>query len=338
MNRVFQFTSAAALAAVLSLASGHDARAAEPPSLLSLFNRIPELPASAEQAAQWVDKGGAIVHPGLLALRADLAAHQRAVEQVQAANAQQHQAQGAVVAENMAQGMADVGIDMARMQRDPAYAQAVQERMKKMSPQELMAMSQKMNQPLNQDPRYRNAARDMVDDSPAARAAAEAGEAYVQGQGTRMAAHLALWREADEAVQRVMKKPLAAPGPKPAMEWENIGCDRGCQAQWGAYAAKVLPLMIARDTEALRIRRAALQRDRAAVAEGLKAADRHLVATRYGAASNSQVNRMHIVNYDGAAVAELSQLLDRITDSVKSAAGVVHCGKQIVLAPHAVCH
>lgn len=337
MNRVLKLTSTAALAAVLSLTGLQAARAAEPPGIASLFSRIPDLPTTAEQAAQWVDKDGRLVHPGLLALRADIAAHQEAVKQVQAAASQQHQAQGTVVAENMAKGMADVGIDMARMQRDPAYAQAVQERMKKMSPQELIAMSQKMNQPLNQDPRYRNAARDMVEDGPAARAAAEAGEAYVQGQGTRMAAHLALWQEADDAVARVMKKPLTVAALKPRMEWENIGCDPGCRAQWDAYASQMLPLMIARDTEALRIRRAALQRDRAAVAEGLKTADRHLAAARYGAASNSQVNQMHIVNYDGAAVAELSQLLDRITDSVKTAATVVHCGKQIVLAPHAVC-
>jgi len=46
---------------------------------------------------------------------------------------------------------------------------------------------------------------------------------------------------------------------------------------------------------------------------------------------------MKIVGYDGAAIGEITQLIDRITDSVKSAAVVVQCGKQIVLAPRAVC-
>ncbi len=333
---------AAALAALLSLFAT-DAPAVEPPpSVAALFSRVPELPATADEAASWVDKSGRIVHPGLLALRADIAAHQRAIGLIQQAAAERHQTQSAIVVENLGKGMADVGIDMARMQRDPAYAQQVQERMRKMSPQELMAMSQKMNQPLNQemrqDKRHQNQAQAMVEDTALNRAAAEAGEAYAGLQMKRLDAHTARWREADEAVARVMKKPLAAPGPKPTPEWEHIGCDAACRAQWDAYASKMLPLMVARDTEGLRIRRAALQRQRAAVADGIKVADKHLVATQYGAASISQANQGNIVRYDGAAIAEISYLLDRITDSVKSAAVVVHCGKQIVLAPQAVCH
>ncbi|MBT9525878.1 MAG: hypothetical protein IV105_11520 [Rhizobacter sp.] len=328
---------AAALAALLSLFVTDTPAVESPPSVAALFSRVPELPATAEEAATWVDKSGRLVHPGVLALRADIEAHQRAIGLIQQAAAERHQAQSAVVVENLGKGMADVGIDMARMQRDPAYAQQVQERMRKMSPQELMAMSQKMNQPLNQDKRHQNQAQAMVEDSATNRAAAEAGEAYASAQMKRFDAQNVLWREADEAVARVMKKPLAVPGPKPTPEWENIGCDAGCRAQWDAYASKLLPLMVARDTEALRIRRAALQRQRAAVADGIKAADKHLVATQYGAASTSQVNQGNIVRYDGAAIAEISYLLDRITDSVKSAAVVVHCGKQIVLAPGAVC-
>jgi hypothetical protein len=41
---------------------------------------------------------------------------------------------------------------MARMQSDPAYAQSVQVRMKSMSPDQLMAMSKAMSQPMNQNP------------------------------------------------------------------------------------------------------------------------------------------------------------------------------------------
>lgn len=337
--RTFKLFTAALLAAGLGLAAAPGGARAEapPPSIGALWQRIPELPASAEEAARWVDKRGALVHPGLLALRADIAAHQRAIEQIQLAAAQRSQQQGAVMAQDLQQGMADIGIDAERMQRDPAYAQQVQARMRSMSPQELMAMSQKMNRPMNRDPRLRNQARDMVEDTPAARAAAEAGQAYAQGQTARMADHHARWQEAEAAVARLMQQPLALPAGKPAIEWESIGCDAACRAQWDAYATRVLPLMLARDGEALKIRRATLQRHRAAVAEGLKTADRHLLATRYGALSTSDVNQSRIVAYDGAALAEISFVLERITESVRHAAVVAHCGKQVIWAPRAVC-
>ena len=121
------------------------------------------------------------------------------------------------------------------------------------------------------------------------------------------------------------------------MDWENIGCEAPCRAQWEAYASQALPLMIERDSAILQARRAAVQRQRAAVAEGIKIADGHLLATRYGAASQSQVNQMKIATYDGVAIGELTGLIDRITDSVRSAAAVANCGKQAVLVPRAVC-
>jgi len=328
----------AALAALFALSTATGARAAESPSsVAALLARVPDLPATAEEAARWVDKNGVLVHPGLLALRKDIEAHQQAIGQIQKSAAVRQQAQSAIATEDLGKGMADVGIDMARMQSDPAYAKEVQDRMRKMSPQELMVMSQKMSQPLNQGKRYQNAAKAMVDDAPAVIAAAEAGEAYSGAQVTRLNTHLAAWQEADEAVSRVLKKPLAGSLAKPAMEWENIGCDAGCQAQWDAYAAKMLPLMIARDTEILRIRRAALQRQRVAVTEEIKTADKHLAASQFGALSQSQVNQMKIVAYDGAAIGEISHLIDHIGDSVKSAAATTQCGKQIILAPRAMC-
>jgi hypothetical protein len=340
MSRPLRLVSVAALAATFAaaFAVSDDARAADaPPSIAALFARVPDLPASAEEAATWVDKSGRLVHTGLLALQADIAAHQRAMERIQLDTARAHQAQGAVVAENMGRGLAGAGIDMARLQRDPAYAQEVQARMRQMSPQELMALSQQMNAPLNADPRFQNQAQAMVDDAPAVRAAAEAGRAYTEGQAARLQAQHALWREADAAALRLRQKPVRPGLARPKIEWEHIGCDAGCRAQWDAYAAQALPLMIARDTEALRVHRATLQRHRAGVAEGLQAADRQLVAAQYGAASRSQAHRAAIAAYDGAALAEIGFLVERITESVKRAAITVHCGPQIVLAPGAVC-
>ena len=65
--------------------------------------------------------------------------------------------------------------------------------------------------------------------------------------------------------------------------------------------------------------------------------DRHLAAARYGVASRSQAHRASIAGYDAAALGEIGFLVDRITESVRAAAVVTHCGRQIVLAPGAVC-
>ncbi len=338
MNRCLTLAAAAAVALTAALGAFSSARADEAPSsVLALFNRIPELPPTAQEAARWIDKHGKLVHPGLIALKADIKAHQQAMDRVSAVAGARGQAQSALGVEDLGKGMADVGIDMARLQRDPAYAQQVQERLRKLSPAEAMALSQRMSQPLNQDKRHQNAAQAMVEDSSAVKAAADAGQAYSQAQLARIKAHEAIWREAEEAAERARRKPLSIAAAKPAMEWENIGCEAPCRAQWDAYASKALPLMIERDTEILQVRRGAVQRQRAALAEGIKVADGHLIATRYGAASRSQVHQMNIAGYDGAAVGELTALIDRITDSVRSAAAVVHCGKQAVLVPGAVC-
>lgn len=333
MNRLVTLLLAAAS---LSLATPA-AQAGPPASVLSLLNALPELPAGAEQATAWVDRRGTPVHAGLLQLQSALEAHRSFVARIAAANGAQHHQQGAVMAEALGQGMANEGIDMQRMQRDPAYAQAVQDRIRRMTPAEQMAFAQRMNQPLNNDPRFVNQAQAIVQDAPAMRAAAEAGGLYARQQPQRFSQHAAIWAAAEKEIERVRAGKLVAGVPKPAMEWDNIGCDKSCQGQWEAYAAKMLPLMIARETQILNIRRAALQRQRAAVLADLQTADQHLQATAYGAASRSSANQSLIVAYDGAAIAEIQVLWDRTLEAARAAAVVPHCGRQVVLVPLAVC-
>lgn len=316
---------------------GSCAWAQAPGSVQALLDALPELPATAEQAATWVDKDGRVVHPALLQLQAALASHRQAMDRIAAAQGRTHADQGQVMAQNLNQGLQDVGIDMQRMQADPAYAQQVQDRIRRMTPAEQMAMAQRMAQPLNNDPRFVNQAAAMAQDSAAARAAAELGQAYAQQQPQRFQQHAALWTETENAVQRLRARKLTVNLPKPALEWDNPGCDARCQGQWEAYAAKMLPLMIARETEILKLRRAAVQRQRAAVAPDVAAAEQHLQATEFGLASRSQVNQGFITGYDGAVVAEIQGLLDRTVDAVKSAAVLPHCGTQAVLVPMAVC-
>ncbi len=243
--RAFVLTSVALIPALLCAA------AAERKSVLELYQAIPPLPSTAAEAARWVDKGGKVIHPPLLALRADIAAHKRSIEPIAMAGAQQAQQQGQIVAENMQKGMANVGIDMARMQRDPAYAAQVQEQMKKMSPAEVMAMAQKMNQPLQQDSRVKNEAAAMVQDPQAAQAAAQAGGAFSAGQQQRLEAHMARWNTSEQAVKAINAKPLNPGVAKPTQIYDDPACNPACNAAWNAYADRMLPLLVAprhRDT------------------------------------------------------------------------------------------
>jgi hypothetical protein len=323
------------VAATAALSAGAQAQA--PDSVAALLKALPELPTSAEQAATWVDKSGRIVHPALLQLQTAIATHQQAIQRIAAAQGRTNVDQGQLVTNNLLKGMQDVGIDVQRMQSDPAYAQQVQDRMRRMTPAEQMAMAQRMSQPMNQDLRVVNQAAAMEKDKPAARAAAEAGMVYAQQQPQRFERHGAWWTETENAVQRVRARKLTVDTPKPGMEWDNPACDKRCQAQWDAYAAKMLPVMMARESEILALRRAAVQRQRAAVAPDIATAERHLQATEFSLASTSQVNQGYIVGYDSAAIAEIQGLLDRTVEAVQSAAVLPHCGKQAVLVPLAVC-
>jgi hypothetical protein len=325
---------------VLTAFAGASQAATPPSSVLSLYERIPDPPATAQEAAaQWIDKSGTLIHPGLSALKADLEAHEKALEELAKPAAAQAVKQGEYQMESLGKGMADVGIDMARMQSDPAYRAQVQARMQKMSPAELMAMSQQMNKPMQQDKRIVNQAKAMNDDPAAVREAAEAGYAYSSRQVERIQAFQARWKQMEDVeVKKITSTPLPKVGQqKPTMEYDNIGCDRSCQAQWDAYAAKVLPLMIARDNEILKLRRAALLRERASIAADIKTADRHLIATRYGAASQSEANQSRIRSYDAAALGGIMQIVYQLEEAARSAAVVTHCGDQVVKVPGAVC-
>lgn len=328
---------AAAMFAGLLSGSAHGAGTGAVPALSGLLERVPQPPATLAEASRWLDAQGNLSHPPLVAVNVDIESRRQAMQQFRASLADSQRDQGARTVADLGQGMAAAGIDMARMQRDPAYAQQVQTRLAPMSPQALMAMSQTLARPMNQDPRRRNAAADIAAEAPAVQAAADAGQAYGQETPVRMASRDALRREIEAEVTRVRARPLTPRLAKPAMAWESIGCNPGCRAQWDAYAAEVFPLMAARETDVLRVRRTGLERWRAAVAADIRRGETHLRAARFGAASGSEVNQNHIVGYDEALVGELVQLIDRIADAVREAAHVERCGVKPILAPHAVC-
>jgi hypothetical protein len=322
--------------AVVAACASHAAPAT---GLADLLSRIPEPPTTAEEAARWVDKSGALKHPGLITLKAEVEAHRRATQAILQAAVPAQQSQAAMQQADIAKGMAQVGIDMQRMQSDPAYAQSVQARMKSMTPEQLMAMSRAMAQPMNQNPNLRNAAKDMADDAPAIKVAAEAGFEYSNQQVARIQAHHARWQATEADVKRqVFGTPPKVDVAKPRIEFDNPGCDKACEAGWDAYAAKMVPLMIARDTEALKLRRDALHKERQALAPTIAQADKAIRAAQYGEKALSHAHTQRIVGYDEGLVGEIGLLISKTEEIARSASRSVHCGKQAVQVPGAVCH
>lgn len=152
------------------------ADAAEPTSLLDLFNRVPDVPANAQEAMKWFDKGGKLIHPGMLALKADIDSNR------QAGRITAQSAGNASSIAPMMQGMENAGIDVARMQRDPAYQKEIQQRIQQMSSQEQMALMNKMMQPHMQA--STQDVKAMAQESPAVQTAAEAARMFPQRQSS----------------------------------------------------------------------------------------------------------------------------------------------------------
>ncbi|MCE4556248.1 hypothetical protein [Pelomonas cellulosilytica] len=316
------------------------AAAAQPDTTLQqLLDSLPDPPATPQEAARWLDAQERPVHTGLAAHRRAVEVHKAAMGRLASADAAAGRTQAGVQTEALAVGLNDVGIDLQRMQSDSAYAAQMQQRLQRMTPAEQLALAQRMNASLQQDRRIDNAALAMDRDTPAAKAAFEAGQQFAQANAMaeRRAREARLWRDTEAAVAQVYARKLEPGLPRPAMAFDNIGCQAACQAQWQAYAARVLPLMVERETEILKLRAAALRQQRAWVAATIKPIDAHLSATAFGDKSTSRVHREQILAYDLSAVGEVEAVSDRLLDAVRHAAVVVRCDKQAVLVPGAVC-
>jgi hypothetical protein len=125
--------------------------------------------------------------------------------------------------------------------------------------------------------------------------------------------------------------------PKPRIEFDNPGCDKACETGWQAYAAKMLPLMVARDTQALKVRRDALQRELQALAATIAHADKTLKAAAYGERALSNTHMQQIVGYDQGLLGEIEMLVTKTEEIARTASRTLHCGSQAVTVPMAVC-
>jgi hypothetical protein len=302
------------------------ALAAEPPqSLLQMFNRIPKTPTTTQEAEKMVNANRQV--PAIVSLKADLDAHETAVQSiVAAADAKIRARMGGASPEQAAQGAAKAaavaGIDMARMQTDKAYANEVQARMKAMSPQELMAMSAAMTQGMG----MRGSVA--VYDPPAVKAAAEAGQALMlpEQQAARMAAYQRRWSEVDRKVAAVNAK-YAARYPKMQLSCDGEGGGRPeCVAEQARYVAAMRPLRIAHDSQVLQLEVAALDEERVAIAAQVRSAEQHLLAAQYGALSQELGNPTQILVLDQTTANDIKALAIRFEEVVKRSAAATGCG------------
>jgi hypothetical protein len=330
MSRSTLTTGAIVLALSAGLFRPVAAAEAEPQSLLALFNRIPKTPATTQEADKIVN--GAQQIPAVVALKAELETHAAAVEKIfGAADAKIRARMGRPTTPEQAtqglmKGAAAAGIDMDRMQNDKAYANEVQARMKAMSPQELMAMSMAMNQGMG----MRGSVA--VYDPPAVKAAAEAGQALVnpEQQSARTAIYQRRWAEVDKKVAAVNDK-FAARYPKMLLSCDGEGGGRAeCVAERARFVAAMMPLLVARDAEVLKVEAAALEEERAALAVQVRTADQHLQAAQYGAASQELGNPTHIIMLDQTIANDIRVFALKFEDVVKRAALVTHCGAKFL--------
>lgn len=139
------------------------------------------------------------------------------------------------------------------------------------------------------------------------------------------------WDSVARKVAAIDEKYAALKGrypPKVYCDGEGGGGET-CKAAWARYVAAVpqlLQIQVARDAEVLAVESLALEEERAAVAEEVRTADRHLQAAQYGALSQELGNPMPIGFLDGTAVRHITELAEKFEDIVKRAAFVTHCG------------
>jgi len=313
-------TGAIVLALGATLFAPVSVAAEQPQSVLQLFNRIPKTPATVQEADQMVNGNQQI--PAVVTLKADLEAHASAVEEIFGVADAKIQARiggGSTPA-------AVAGIDMARMQTDKAYAKEMEAKMKTMSPQELMAMSAAMAQGMC------TRGSVAVYDPPEVKAAAEAGQALMdpEQQAAQTATYQRRWAEVEKKVAAVNEE-FAAKFPKMRLSCDGEGGGRPeCQAERARYAAEMMPLLVARDAEILRVEAAALEDERTALAAQVRTADQHLLAAQYGAASQELGNPANILFLDQHMVNEIQVLATKLEDVVKRAALVTHCGPRFL--------
>jgi hypothetical protein len=277
------------------------AAAAPPTSLLDLLARVPPVPSSAAAAGAML-KDDEVADEHYLRAKADLQAD------MDWDMAQSLQATGATTAA--------AGIDLQRLQTDPAYAAAMQQRMASMTPAEAMAMSGQMQNSQMQD------AQKIATEPPAVRAAYEAYqnlmmntagpagslnhysvieprqmsdiEARFDARQAELSAKLSDCNECDDAgVRKSRENNKAVWKQKLAVADEEL-------REWDAFFTKA----------------------RTARQSLLQPGDAHMKATDFGRNAKSSIMRTNIQSYHAMLLGRVNEMLEIFREATRHAGGV----------------
>jgi hypothetical protein len=272
-------------------------------SLQALHTRIPAPPATAAAAPAW------LASAEVTALRKQLADQRTFVEKVTREGA----------SDSLAGVGSGGGIDFARAQRDPAYAQEVQAKIQKMSQAEQMALAMEM-----QKSTQAQALKDvqaMAADSDAVQQAAEQYPDYQMKQATGgIAAQV-------EAVGDLQRKLRAKDGEISEKATKRLKCSDGegsCssadQAADKATLRAAHAEIIAEYDRALPAINQQVAAARKARAADIANAQKYLAPAGYGAAAQSRTNKQLLAAYHNAALMEVEQLFILAEDVAKFSA------------------
>lgn len=277
---------------VLVAVSAHSF-AADPLAPTALFNAVPPPPASTQLAGQW-QRDLKIVAPEVVTIETKIATEKKRMEAVAAQSA-----------------AASMPADMARMANDPAYAQEMQKKLERMSPQEKMAFAMQMQAGTQND------ALAAVQDPQPVLAAIDAFNAYNQTTLMNSSPTMELGKRT-EAIRARFDAQQQSSARK--LKYCDVGCndDAGVDANNRAVWAEKRTIA---DAE-LKAWAELFTQWRKERTPTIAKAERDLAATRYGALSKSGVNRGTLNMYYGAMLSEADLLLSITRDAVERAAAV----------------
>jgi hypothetical protein len=274
-------------------------------SLQTLHTNVPSPPANSAAAVTW------LTSPAVSTLRKQLK-DQRAFVEKLSKDAAAESMPGAAPSGG--------GIDFARAQRDPAYAQEIQKKIASMSQAEQMQLATQMSQAMQQQ-----AVQDvkkMAADPPAVQAAAARYSDY-QGKTMLGSGILAQQQAVSELQQQARDKAtaIAAAAENKLKCGDGEGsCSAADQAADKATLRAAHAQIIAEYDRALAAISQQVAAARKSRAADIAAAQKDLGPAGYGAAAQSSANKQLVAAYHNAVLVEIEQLFMLSEESAKWAA------------------
>jgi hypothetical protein len=272
-------------------------------SLQAMHTNVPAPPASSAAATAW------LTSPAVTTLSKQLKDQRAFVEKL-------HKDASA---DSMA-GMSTGGIDFARAQRDPAYAQELQKKLASMSQEEQMKVAMQMSQATQQQ--ALNDVKKMAADPPAVQLAAEHYADYQTKQMT-VTGITAQVQAVSELQRQVSDKSaaIAAAAEKKLKCSDGEGsCSAADQAADKATLKAAHAAIVAEYDKALVSIGQQVAAARKSRAADIAAAQKDLGPAQYGAAAQSSANKQLLAAYHNAVLMEVEQLFALSEDTAKWAA------------------